>query len=150
MPVEQYLLTEVSAGRISGPFWLDEVPLVHASGFGVIPKSGMPGDWRLILDLSFPAHRSVNDGIDPQICSVQYPTVNQAIAHILSFQPGAMLAKVDVAHAFRNIPVHLDDRHLLGMCWGNQLDLDSTLPFRPSISPQNRRMHWNGSSFIRG
>ena len=83
MPVEQYLLTEVSAGRISGPFRLDEVPLVHVRRFGVIPKSGTPGDWRLILDLSFPAHRSVNDGIDPQICSMRYPTVDQAIAHIL-------------------------------------------------------------------
>ena len=40
MPVEQYLLSEVSAGRISGPFLLAEVPLVHVSRFGVIPKSG--------------------------------------------------------------------------------------------------------------
>ena len=60
MPVEQYWLTEVSAERISGPFRLDEVPLVHVSRFGVIPKSGTPGDWRLILDLSFPAHTGVS------------------------------------------------------------------------------------------
>ena len=38
MPVEQYLLSEVLAGRISGPFPLAEVPLVHVSRFGVIPK----------------------------------------------------------------------------------------------------------------
>ena len=121
MPVEQYLLCEVLAGRISGSFPLAEVPLVLVSRFGVIPKSGTPGGWRLILDLSFPTHRSVNDEIDPQMCSVRYPTVDQAVAHILGLQPGAMLAKADMVHTFRNIPVHPDDRLLLGMCWGNKI-----------------------------
>ena len=47
-----------------------------------------------------------------------------------------MLAKVDMAHAFRNIPVHPDDRYLLGMCWGYQLNLDSTLPFGLRSAPK--------------
>ena len=34
---------------------------------------------------------------------MRYPTVDQEVAHILELQPGALLAKVDVAHAFRNI-----------------------------------------------
>ena len=107
---------------------------MQVSRFGVIPKKN--GEWHLILDLSSPPHRSVNDGINPQLCSVQYPTVDQAIAHILGLRPGAMLAKVDIAHAFRNIPVHPEDRHLLGMSWGGKVYLDLTLPFGLRSSPK--------------
>ena len=70
------------------------------------------------------------------MCSVQYPVVDQAIACILDLLPGAMLAKVDVAHAFWNIPVHPDDRHLLGMCWDNKVHIDFTLPFSLHPSPK--------------
>ena len=62
--VEQYLATELAAGRIAGPFLRSEVPLVHVNRFGVKPKKN--GEWCLILDLSSPPHKSVNDGIDPQ------------------------------------------------------------------------------------
>ena len=78
------------------------------SQFGVIPKGNKMGQWRLILDLSFPPLLSVNDGIDRQLCSVHYPTVDQAIARILEVGQEALLAKVDVAHAFCNIPVRID------------------------------------------
>ena len=100
------------------------------------PKNN--GEWCLILDLSSPPHRSVNDGIDLQICSVQYPNVDQAIAHIMGLRPGAMLAKVDIAHAFRNIPVHPEDRYLLGMSWGGKVYLNLTLelPFGLRSSPK--------------
>ena len=114
-PDQQYLASEQEAGRIAGPFREQEVPEVHVSRFGVIPKSGKPDEWHLILDLSFPPDKSVNDGIDQQLCSLRYPTVDQAVAHILRVGQGAVLAKVDVAHAFRNIPVHPDDAgHAVG------------------------------------
>ena len=48
----------------------------------------------LITDLSFPPHQSVNDGIDPDLCSLAYTTV----------------AKIDIESAYRLIPVHPDDR----------------------------------------
>ena len=47
-----------------------------------------------------------------------------------------MLAKVDIAHAFRNIPVHPEDHHLLGMSWGGKVNLDLTLPFGLRSSPK--------------
>ena len=135
-PVQQYLSSEREAGRIAGPFKEQEVPEVHVSRFGVIPKSDKPGEWRMILDLSFPPLKSVNEGIDRQLCSLRYPTVDQAVAHILQVGQGAVLAKVDVAHAFRNIPVHPDDRHLLGMRWGNDIFIDMALPFGLRSSPK--------------
>lgn len=135
-PVQQYLATELAAGRIAGPFNAKEVENAQVSRFGVIPKGSKVGEWRLILDLSFPPGRSVNDGIDPQLCSLQYPTVDHAVERILQFPPGALLAKVDVAHAFRNIPVHTDDRHLLAMQWNGEVFIDLTLPFGLRSAPK--------------
>ena len=46
------------------------------------------------------------------------------------------MAKLDIAHAYRNIPVHPDDRHLLGMMWNTQLFIDTVLPFRLRSAPK--------------
>ena len=108
-PVAQYLESEQLASRIVGPF--ANLSSVQVNRFGVIPKSNQPGKWRLIVDLSHPPDCSVNDGIDSQWCSLRYATVDQAITHILQLGSGALLAKVDIEHAYRNIPVHPDDRH---------------------------------------
>ena len=66
--IEEYLSKECSTGRIVGPIPPQEFPFVQISSFGVIPKS-TPGKWRLILDLSSPHGKSVNDGIDKTLCS---------------------------------------------------------------------------------
>ena len=62
--VQEYLDKEVTLGRIVGPVSPEMVPVgTQLSAFGVIPKSNQPGKWRLIVDLSSPGGRSVNDGI---------------------------------------------------------------------------------------
>ena len=60
--VDEYLANKVSHGRVAGPF---DAPPLHISSFGVIPKRGQPGKWRLIVELSSPGESSVNDGINP-------------------------------------------------------------------------------------
>ena len=91
-PVVTYLESEQLANRIVGPF--DSSLNIQVNRFRVIPKSNQSGKWRLILDLSYPPEHSVNDGIDPQWCSLRYATVDQAIGHILQLGGGALLAKV--------------------------------------------------------
>ena len=61
--VQKYLQEECKMGQVLGPFDLGELPGVHVSKFGVIPKSSQLGKWRLILDLSSPHGASVNGGI---------------------------------------------------------------------------------------
>ena len=62
--IDAYLANEVSLGRVAGPFnSLPPFPNLQISSFGVIPKKGQPGKWRLIVDLSSPWGASVNDGI---------------------------------------------------------------------------------------
>ena len=48
---------------------------------------------------------------------------------------GALLAKFDVENAYRNVPVHPDDRAKLGMKWRKQLYLDLMLLFGLRSAP---------------
>ena len=133
-PVEDYLNTELRAGRIIGP--LSDTKSVQVSRFGVIPKAGQPDKWRLILDLSSPHGHSVNDGISKDLCSLKYATVDQAVRRILQLGEGSYLAKIDIQHAFRNIPVNPEDRIYLGMSWRGDLYIDTVLPFGLRSAPK--------------
>ena len=104
-------------------------PNLQVSSFGVIPKKGQPGKWRLIVDLSSPGGASVNDGIDPAEFTLHYITVDQIIRLVSGLGKGALMAKFDVESAYRNVPVHPSDRYLLGMKWRNQYYVDLALPF---------------------
>ena len=82
-----------------GPFDLEELPGLHINKFGVIPKSNRIGKWRLILDLSSPEGASVNDGIQKELCSLQYVKVDEVVDTILKLGPGTQLAKIDIQNA---------------------------------------------------
>lgn len=78
-----------------------------------------------------------------------YITVDNAVTRILKLGKDALLAKVDIEHAYRNVPVHCEDRHLLGMSWHGTVYIDSDhlasdLPRRYSRQLQ---MPWNGYCF---
>ena len=134
--VDQYLETEISLGRVIGPFPPKGVPDVHLTRFGVIPKNHQPDKWRLIVDLSYPKGNSINDGIQKALCSLKYITVDHAIQHIVTMGSGALLAKIDEQSAFRLLPVHPADRHLLGMQWKGNVYIDTCLPFGLQSAPK--------------
>ena len=85
---------------------------MHVSSLGIIPKK-TPGKWRLIVDLPSLEGASVNDGVGSEICSLQYVSVEDAAQAVVANGAGTWLGKVDVARAYRNIPIHPDDRWLL-------------------------------------
>jgi len=93
------------------PTWLAHAPL-GGSKFGVIPK-GTPGKWRLIVDLSAPEGSSVNDGVDTSICSLRYVKVEDTARTVSEQGYGTWMDKIDVQQAYRNVPIHPDDRWLL-------------------------------------
>ena len=47
-----------------------------------------------------------------------------------------LLAKVDIKSTYRMVPVHPDDRLLLGMQWENNLYIDGALPFGLRSAPR--------------
>ena len=78
--VQAYLKKEIALGCIVGPVGIHEAPPgCQVSPFGVIPKSSQPGKWRLIVDLSSPKGRSVNDGIEAELCSLCYLHMDEVI-----------------------------------------------------------------------
>ena len=46
------------------------------------------------------------------------------------------MAKVDVKNAYRNVPVHPDDRWLMGRLWEGALFIDTALPFGLCSAPK--------------
>ena len=134
--VDDYLKAEVVNHRMAGPFSKKPCQNTQISRFGVIPKRNQQGKWRLITDLSYPKHHSVNDGIPKNLCSLSYVTVDDAIAKIIETGPNSLLAKVDIKHAFRLLPVHPTDRHLLTMEWKQSLYIDTCLPFGLRSKPK--------------
>ena len=64
-------------------------------------------------------------------CYVPFPTQQLTMQY-----RNAWLAKVDIEHAYRNIPVHPTDRRWLGMQWDNQLFVDKVLPFGLCSAPK--------------
>ena len=135
--VSEYLAEETALGRMLGPFDRSTClcPL-QINRFGVIPKGHDQGKWRLITDLSFPPRHSVNDGIDPTLCSLLYSTVDEVAGLVARFGPGSLLAKIDIESAYRLIPVHPHDRPLLGMQWEGSLYDDPMLPFGLRSAPK--------------
>ena len=116
--VSSYLTEEERLSRIVrvGSMEAAGTLSIHCSSFGVIPKKSRPGSWRLIVDLSAPEGHSVNDGICKEVASLSYISVDDVVACILKVGKAAVLAKIDVKQAYRIVPVHPDDRLLLGMC----------------------------------
>ena len=75
------------------------------------------GTWRIIMDLSSPHGSSINDYISKEEFSLHYATFDQALSLVASYGKDALMAKLDIKHAFRLCPVRLEDRELLGIHW---------------------------------
>ena len=133
--VFEYLVKELKRGSIAGPFKVSPIDNLHFSRFGVIPKSGGSDEFRLILDLSFPPHSCVNIGISDADAKVSYQGLDFVIDNIIKAGHGAYLSKFDVKSAYRNVPVHPDDRYLLGMRWMGMIFIDLTLSFGGRSAP---------------
>ena len=93
----------MSERRVVGPFPPYLVPNAHISCFGVIPKSHQPNKWRLIIDLSHPKGKSINDSIQKDLCSMSYISVDDAIRQIITLGHGTLLAKIK--STFRRLTV---------------------------------------------
>ncbi len=92
--VSAYLANELHLGRIHDPCRQPPgTTNLHTSPIGVIPKKHKPGQWRLICDLSAPKGNSVNDGIEPDSCSMRYTSTADAIGRLGRH---TLLAKIDV------------------------------------------------------
>ena len=137
----KHLREEVAAGRIIDcgpdlPFWPFRV-----NPLGSVEKKGTSAR-RRISDLSFPAHDSVNDGVDcDQLPALRYASVED-VATILRVHRaaggGAMfMAKVDLEAAYRQFPIRPADWWQCGYFVEGRFYLDTRLPFGLSTAPSH-------------
>ncbi len=124
---------EVSERASIGP--LD--PLCFNTPIAHSPLNSRPkrdsDERRLILDLSFPRDRGINQAIDKdsylgESARVTLPNVDTLVNFIKEIGRGCALYKRDLRRAYRQIPVDPGDIHLLGFKWRGKSYVDVKLP----------------------
>ena len=134
--VSEYLERETVLRRvIKLPTGAAPAPF-QVSPIGIIPKKHKPNKWRLIVDLSSPKDRSVNDGIAIEWSTLGYATIDHLALLIHKLGRGTLMVKADIKEAYRMVPVHPHDRWLLGMKWEGRLYMDTVLPFGLRSAPK--------------
>ncbi|XP_055334693.1 uncharacterized protein LOC129585836 [Paramacrobiotus metropolitanus] len=125
--VRRYIAKEIELKHTLGPFLFPPFENFVCSSLGVRPKK--TGGARLIMDLSRPFGSSVNDYICKKTYTMRFCSVDDAIRIIVKLGRGALMAKMDLKHAFRLIPVRYEDWHLLGYVFDERYYFDVVLPF---------------------
>ena len=131
--VKQKIQAEIAASRVAGPFANRPIPTLRVSPLGLVPKKE-PNKFRLIHHLSYPPGNSLNDFIDPKLCSVQYTSFDEAVHMIQDLGQGCLLAKSDIMSAFRLLPVSVNSFDQLGFMFDDEFYDDKAMPFGCSIS----------------
>jgi hypothetical protein len=120
---------------ITGPYSQPPLPDLLYSPLGLVPQS-VPGKFRLIHDLSFSRNGSINSLIPKRNSTVQYDSVDIVVNLVKHYGRFSQLAKCDIEDAFRIMPVHPSDYHLLGFIWNTFCYYDKCLPMGESSSCQ--------------
>lgn len=111
--IKNYIHTGLSKGPIAGPFSYKSFDNFVVSPLGLVPK-GNTRKFRVIHDLSFPKNHLVNSNIPQESSAVQYDSIDEVVSLVRMFGRGCLMVKTDIEDAFRIIPIHSSDYHLLG------------------------------------
>ena len=134
--IREKLSAELQAGRLLGPIPARLTHSIHTSYMGLVPKAHQPNKFRLIVNLSYPAGTSINDGISQDLCSLTYASVDDAVQLIRNLGRDTLMVKLDLKDAYRIVPVHPQDYHLLGIAWEGATYVDRALPFGLRSAPK--------------
>ena len=117
---------------MDGPFDSHPFDNIHFSPLLVRPKPN--GKHRVIVDMSWPRGGGVNacvpdDKLDCLHIKLAYPTIDNLVAQISKIGPHALLYKVDLQRAYRNLRVDPLDYPALGLKWDEKIYVDVALAF---------------------
>lgn len=106
--VHELISKECQKGFLYGPFDQPPFKAYRVSPLG-LATGKYSGKKRLIVDLSSPhddsQHFSVNELIDKDSCSLTYVKIDDAIQSICQYGRGALMCKIDIADAFKQLPI---------------------------------------------
>ena len=105
-PLAKELERKLSLNRKAGPLLVPPFLNFVGSPMGAIPKKH-----------SQPVGQSINDAIPRELYSCSYDSIDNAIAHLKTFASNALMSKLDLSDAFRDILVDPRDWELLGSTW---------------------------------
>ncbi|CAG2194905.1 RP-S9e [Mytilus edulis] len=131
--IDKYIKKEVGYGAVLGPFASNPFnDLLVISPLNSVPKANSE-ERRVIMDLSFPKGKSVNDGIDKNVylgkhIELHYPNVDNFIEIIKEKGKFCKIFKRDLRRAYRQIPVDPKDYNLIGFTWKGHFFVDRVLP----------------------
>ena len=123
-----------------------------ASPLNTVPKKNLE-DRRVILDLSFPHGKSVNNGIQKSVYlgteyTLSNPAIDDFIDIIINKGEGCLMYKKDLRRAYRQIPVDPGDINMLGFYWKDNFFIDVFLPFGLRSAAMACRRVTNSVSYI--
>ena len=128
--MEDFLESSVQTQAMLGPFEDAPISELCYSPLMSVPKEDT--NRRVIVDFSYPAGRSVNDGIskvsylDLQI-EFCLPSVQSMINRLNDLGPGCLLYKRDLKGAFRQFNIDPGDYCLTGVFWKGKAYIDTRL-----------------------
>lgn len=76
----------------------------------------------------------MNDRIPPQVCSMCYISLDDAVCILRDCRKGTLVAKANIESVFQLLPVHPDDFVLLGFQFESSVFFDWVLLMRCSVS----------------
>ena len=130
--VQSYLDEELKFNAILGPFHSKPIQL-HISPLMVRDKQDSCNK-RTIMDLSWPKGASVNTAVQRDVYLgtqyvLNYPSIDSITDALVKLGPAALIYKIDISRAFRQIKIDPRDIDLLGMKFKNQYFIDRSVPF---------------------
>ena len=130
--INNYLEKESFEKTILGPF--KQNPFSHnliLSPLNSLPKKNTE-ERRVILDLSHPKSRSINDFIDKDFylghqTNVVYPKVDDMVELVQIKGKGCLLFKKNLRRAYRRISICHSDYNLVAFSWGKHIFCDTVV-----------------------
>ena len=136
--IQEYLEKEVLLGRVVGSVDPERNPVgTPAESFWSNPEVQSSGKMAPNSGSLKPGRLSVNDGIEGESCSMKYLHLDEVTDEIVKRGKGTELAKMDIASAYRMVPVHPGDRPLLAVQWAGKIIFDTRLPFGLRSAPKS-------------
>lgn len=121
---------DADAAHVSGPFRNRPLYNLRCSPLGTVAKQqgpNRPTKYRVISHQSWPAGESNNEMIAPG--HMLFDSFDTAVHMLSTHGSNSVMAAYDVSNAYKNIPVRLQDRHLLGFIWMGLFYFSSVLMF---------------------
>ena len=125
--VTSTIIKELERGHTASPFIHPPFENFWCSPLRAVPKNN--GSHHLIVDLSSANGLYINDFMSKEDYSVTFSKSDDVVSMAKSLGRSALMAKLDIEHAFRLCPVSPVDCHLLGTHWESCYFIELRLPF---------------------